>query len=86
MEQAVARCVEGHLLAEVPEDLEVDPLDVEAALVFDQAARAQVGGSFVAEVGVEEQAGLGQDGLGAGQDLGEADRDPSGRGRHGRPR
>ncbi len=73
----------GHLLAEVAEDLEVDPLDVDAALVFDQAARAEVGRPLVAEVAVEEEAGFGQDGLGAGEDLGEAD--GAGAEQHGMP-
>ena len=74
VEQPVARSVQPDFLAQMPEDLKIDLLDFEAALVFDASARTKDRGSFAAEVRMKEQAGLGERGLGARQDLRQADR------------
>src|SRR5262249_38997316 len=44
------------------------------AMVFDHATRAQMGGAFAAEMGVEQQAGLGEHCLRTREDLGQSDR------------
>ncbi len=71
VEEAVARGVEGHLVAQVDEHLGIDPIDLEAGLVLDRAAGAQVGRALVADRRVEEEAGLGEDRHGTGENLGD---------------
>ena len=73
VEEPAAGGVEGHLVAQVSEDLGVDPLDLEAGLVLDPALGPEGRRPLVADRRVEQQAGLGQERLGAGQDLGQAD-------------
>src|SRR5262249_9514345 len=73
IEKAGAGCVERHLVAKVTENCEVGPLDIDAALILDQAPRSQVGRTLVAEVTMKQEPGLRQGGLGAGEDLGKAD-------------
>ena len=79
VEEPVAAGVQGHLVAEVGEDLGVDPLDLQAGLVLDPRAGPERRGPLVADRRVEQQARLGQGGRGAGQDLGRAGPRPTAR-------
>ena len=50
---------ERDFIAEMGEDLDIDSLHLEAALIFDRSTGAEKGGSLAVEVGSKEQAGLG---------------------------
>ena len=67
VEEPAGRGVEGHLVAEVGEDLGVDPLDLEAGLVLERPPGPQGRRAFVADRRVEQNAGLGQGRLGSGR-------------------
>ena len=73
VEEGFAHGLEGDLFAQVAEDFLIDVFDLEAALVLDAPARAEVSGALVAEMGVEEPAGLGEDRLRVREDFGQAD-------------
>ena len=65
--------VEGQLVAEVAEDLRVDPLDLEAGLVLDRARPAAAPRARSWRTGEwNRRPGSGRGRLGAGQDLGQA--------------
>jgi hypothetical protein len=59
MEQKVPGRVDGDFIAEVREDLAIDTFDLQAALIFNRATRAEESGSLAVEMGTKEQTGLG---------------------------
>jgi hypothetical protein len=60
MEQTVAGSVEYDFFAKLAKNLDFDPFDLDAALIFDGPMWAQESGPLVAKMGMKKPARLGQ--------------------------